>query len=196
MLRSGLGLYMKLRNRLRVDGREHLPKTGGALIVANHQSYADIPLLAAACPRHLSFLARKSLQRSDALAFIMRECGAVQIERGVNDRAALREMVERLSRGGLMAIFPEGTRTEDGTVGEFKGGALLAARKAGVPIIPAAIQGSDMIFPRGRRFPGPGRVSVRFLPPRSAAGKTALEDVRGDIAAVVELNLARREGKD
>lgn len=183
--RTVVGLYLRLRHRMVVEGLEHLPSQGGALIVANHQSVLDIPLIAASTPRHVSFVARKSLADSRLLGFIMRECGAVLIERGAGDRGAMRAMVEHLRRGDLVTIFPEGTRTLDGRVGEFKGGALLAARKAGVPIVPASIRGSYGIWPRSRRFPGPGRIAVRFSPVQAAGGAEALARVREEVAAGV-----------
>lgn len=177
--------YLKLRNRMVAEGTEHLPREGGALIVANHQSVLDIPLLAASTRRHISFVARKSLANSKLLAFIMKECGAVLIDRGAGDRAAMREMLEHIRQGDLVAIFPEGTRTHDGSVGEFKGGALLAARKAKVPIIPAGIRGSYEIWPRSQKLPGGGRIAVRYAAPVSAADKDALEQVRGAVVAGV-----------
>lgn len=183
--RRGMLIYLTLRNRMVVEGREHIPAEGGALIVANHQSVLDIPLLAASTQRHIAFVARKSLADSKLLGFIMRQCGAVLIERGAGDRAAMREMVEHLKRGDLVAIFPEGTRTHDGSVGEFKGGALLAARKAGVPILPASIRGSYDIWPRKQRLPGGGQIGLRYSEMETAVGKTALESVRAKVVAGV-----------
>ena len=178
-------LILGLRYRMTVEQIDNLPSEGGALLVANHQSFLDIPLIAAASPRHVCFVARSTLAHSAFLGFIMRECGAVLIERGKGDRAAMRAMVEHLNRGDIVTIFPEGTRSVDGRVGTFKGGALLAARKADVPIVPVAIRGSYDIWPRARRFPGPGRIALRFLAARSAQGKGTLEEVRGDIAQAV-----------
>lgn len=183
LVRTTVWLYLKLRHGMVVEGALNIPKRGAALIVANHQSVLDIPLMAASTGRHISFVARETLANSKALGFIMRQCGAVLIRRGAGDKAAMREMVEHLERGDLVAIFPEGTRTHDGTVGDFKGGALLAARRAGVPILPAAIRGSFKIWPRSRRLPGPGRIAVRYLGMLPAEGKQAIVPVR---AAVVE----------
>jgi len=183
LCRLGVSIYLRLRNRMRVEALEHLPGEGGHLIVANHQSVLDIPLLAAATSRHISFVARRSLAKSRLLGFVMRQCGAVLIERGAGDRRALREMIAHLERGDLVAIFPEGTRTRDGRVGDFKGGALLAARQARVPILPASIRGSFRIWPRDRRLPGSGRIAVRFSAPVPADAPGALEAVR---QAVVE----------
>jgi len=184
--RTAVRLYLGLRHGMRCEGVEHIPEQGGALIVANHQSVLDIPLLAASTGRHICFVARKSLADSALLGFIMRQCGAVLIDRGAGDRAAMRQMVEHLRRGDLVAIFPEGTRTLDGRVGAFKGGALLAARKAGVPIVPASIRGSFAIWPRSRRFPGPGHIAVRYAQALPAGGGAeALHAVREAVEAGV-----------
>ena len=126
-----------------------------------------------------------NLAETPWLAFVMRECGAVLIERGTADRAAMREMVEHLERGDLVSIFPEGTRTADGRVAPFMGGALLAARKAGVPIVPTAIRGAHAVWPRSRSKPGPGRIGIRFLPPIEAGARDALERAQSGIEAAV-----------
>ncbi len=147
----------------RVEGRSRVPKTGKALIVANHQSFLDIPLLTkAAHHRHLAFVARATLAESAVFAFVMRHCGAILIDRDRGDRAALRRMTEVLEAGGVVVIFPEGRRTRDGAIATPKKGALLAARLAGAPIVPCAVDGSFAAWPPSRRFPRPGRISVRF----------------------------------
>lgn len=147
----------------RVGGRDFVPKAGCALIVANHQSFLDIPLLASAAHhRHLAFVARNTLARSWWLAFIMRHTGTILIDREKGDRAALRAMTEVLRAGGVVVIFPEGQRSRDGELGSPKKGALLAARQAGAPIIPCAVDGTYLAWPPGQRFPRPGVVRVQF----------------------------------
>lgn len=151
--------------RLRVRGRENVPKTGGAVFASNHQSTLDIPIISAANTRHVCFVARETLADSRAIGLLMRECGAVLIERGATDRKALRDMAEHLKLGDLLAVFPEGTRSVDGSLSEFKRGALLTAKKAGVPIIPTGITGSLEAMPRGKLLPRPRRVGVEFGEP-------------------------------
>lgn len=171
--------------RARYEGREHMPASGGALLCANHQSFLDIPLVSHVTRRHVSFVARASLADSRPLAWLMRQCGAVLVRRGKADRAALREMLAHLERGDLVAIFPEGTRTHDGSLGEFRAGALLAARQAGVPIVPVGIRGAFEAWPRQRSLPRPRRIAVRLGAPVAADDPRALELVRARIQALI-----------
>lgn len=167
--------------RLKVEGLENVPKEGGALICANHQSYLDILVIGAAVPRHVTFVARDTLADWAWLAFVMRRCGAILIRRGTSDRAAIRAMSESLKAGGIVAIYPEGTRTLDGNLANFKGGAVMAARLAGVKLVPAGIRGAYQAWPKGRAFPLPRRIGVRFGSPIDPN----LEDARDRLEAAV-----------
>lgn len=182
-----VGAWLATRGacRMRVSGREHLPATGGAVLASNHQSHLDILALAAANHRHVSFVARDTLANWRWLAFTMRQCGAVLVQRGASDRKALREMTEHLERGDLLVIFPEGTRTRDGSLGEFKGGALLAARMAKVPIVPVGIRGALDAWPRTRAVPLPKRFSVSFGPPIDSALPDAQERLVASVQALI-----------
>ncbi len=171
--------------RERLEGREHLPASGGVLIVANHQSFLDIPLVSHVVPRHVSFVARDTLAQSRPLAWLMRTCGAVLIKRGASDRAALREAALHLERGDVVAMFPEGTRTPDGSVQPFRPGAVIAARMARVPIVPCAIRGAYQALGRNARFPRPAKLRATLLAPIDSALPDALERARAAIVAVV-----------
>jgi len=171
--------------RMRVEGRAHLPRTGGAILASNHQSHLDILALAAANHRHVAFVARDTLANWRWLGFTMRQCRAVLVQRGVSDRKALRAMAQHLELGDLVIIFPEGTRTDDGSLREFKGGALLAARLAGVPIVPVGIRGALDAWPRKRAFPLPRKIGLRFGAPIDSSLPDAQERVVAAVQALI-----------
>ena len=171
-------LFAKLYCRHSVEGVEKIPKSGGVVIAGNHASHLDIPIASMSTSRHVSFVARDTLANSRVVAYVMRECGAVLVRRGSADTRALREMVEHLRAGDCVAIYPEGTRTLDGKLGELKGGALLAARMAKAPIVPMGIDGSYNVLSRHHKFPRPAKVRVRFGDPIDPNAPDAQERLR------------------
>ena len=153
---------------VRVDGMEHLPP-GGAVLVSNHQSLIDIPLLLFAFRRPVRFLAKRELGKVPLLGNAMAVAGNLFIDRDDPRDAVrmLRNASARLSAGDLVSIFPEGRRTLDGTIGEFKPGAFQLARMSGAPVVPVYIDGGFRALPRGARRFRPARLAVRVLPPLS-----------------------------
>lgn len=178
----------------RYEGLENVPAEGGCVIAANHLSFLDIPLVAASLDRHVCFVARDTLARSKPLAWLMRQCGAVLVRRGQADRGALRAMGAHLERGDCLAIFPEGTRSPDGRLGEFRRGALMVARQAGVPIVPAGIWGTDRFLGTGQRLPRPGPVSIRYAAAIDPAESDALARTRATIASLIGEGAPRGAG--
>ena len=183
------GLELSLMHRLRVLDAHHIPAEGPGLIVCNHQSFLDIPIIANATPnrRHVCFVARASLAKSRFMALLMRQCGAVLIKRGAAERAALNEMIAHLKAGDLVCVFPEGTRSSDGTLGEFLPGAVFAAKRARVPLIPAGIRGAYLAMPRSSKLPFPRfkPISVRFAAPIDASQRDCLEQAKAAIQGMV-----------
>jgi 1-acyl-sn-glycerol-3-phosphate acyltransferase len=177
--------YLRLFHRLTVQDAQHIPREGGVLIVSNHQSFLDIGVIAASTRRHVAFVARASLARSRFLDWLMRESGAVLIQPNTPDRAALEAMIAHLEQGDCVAVYPEGTRTRDGSLGVFRAGAVIAARRAGVPIVPACIRGAFEAWPRDRKLPRPRRIQVRFAPPIPSGTENAIEVARGMIAELI-----------
>lgn len=171
--------------RLRVEGLANVPATGGAVVATNHQSFLDIMLVAAALDRHVSYVARDTLAEWWWLRLTIRQSGSVLVRRGTSDRAALRGMAAHLEAGDLVAIYPEGTRTRDGRLGVLKGGAVLAARMAGVPIVPAGIRGAYEAWPRGRIVPRPRRVAIRFGPLIDSGRPDAMERLQATIGGMI-----------
>jgi len=137
---------------LKVRGIENVPKTGGVLLVSNHQSYLDPACIAVRLPRPLSFLAKSELFEVPGLAWLIRELGAIPIRQGAGDIGALRETIQKLRDGHGLIVFPEGTRTPNGELQRLEPGIALIARKCGVPVIPVAIEGSFDAWPTGSRI--------------------------------------------
>ena len=146
--------------RIRCD--EPLPRSGGVLVLSTHQSHLDPLLLGLATNRRLSSMARSSLYRFKPFGFVITALDAVPIDREGSAVAAMKVVIKRLQDGAAVIVFPEGTRTHDGRMGEIKSGFAILAKKARVPIAPVAIVGAYECWPRSRRVPRPGRIRLEF----------------------------------
>lgn len=184
VVRACCWTFLKLWCRMRVEGSEKIPATGGCVLASNHASHLDIPIISTITLRHVAFVARDTLDQARWLSFVMRECRTVLIRRGTADRRAIRAMVEHLEAGDCVAIYPEGTRTHDGKIGEWKGGALLAARVAKVPIVPIGLDGSYRILNRYMRFPRPAKLVVRIGDPIDSSLPDAQERLLAAVRAL------------
>ena len=151
--------------RFRCFGQEHVPKDGGALLISNHQSLLDPVLLGVNQIRPLNYLARSTLFKSAAFGWLIRSLEAIPIEREGRGMAGLKETLRRLKQQRIVVVFPEGTRTPDGEVREFKPGFIALARRGGVPLLPAAIDGAAQAWPRKAKAPRPGKIVVVFGEP-------------------------------
>lgn len=154
-----------VRGGWRVRGVEHVPDEGGALIAANHLSHLDPPVVGSAIPRRTYYFAAAYLFKNPIFGFIIRKCYAFPVRRGAADRAALKAAIELLELGELLTMFPEGTRSRTGELGEFDLGAALAASRAGVPIVPCAISGTNLALPRDGTRITRSRIAVSFAEP-------------------------------
>lgn len=158
-------VIMKLLFRLEAQGIEHVPATGPVLIVANHSSVLDPPLIGGMAPRPLTFLAKAELFRVPGFGALIRRLGAWPLRRKGADPSALRTAQRVLQQGGALLVFPEGTRGDEGVLRPAKPGAALLAMQTGVPVVPAYVRGSGGAWPRGRRLPRPAKVMVTFGAP-------------------------------
>jgi 1-acyl-sn-glycerol-3-phosphate acyltransferase len=146
----------------RVRFAEPLPRQGGLLVVSSHQSHLDPLLLGLAADRRLSSLARSSLYHFTPFAAAITALDAVPIDRNASMVKTMKAIISRLRDGRAVVIFPEGTRTATGRLGEIKSGFALLAKKAAVPIVPVAIIGAYECWPRSRLLPRPGRIRLEF----------------------------------
>ena len=179
----------------RVRFAESLPKQGGLLVLSTHQSHLDPLLLGLSCHRRLSSMARSSLYRFKPFAAIITALDAIPIDRESSTVAAMKGVINRLRDGAAVVIFPEGTRTADGKLGELKGGFVLLAKRAGVPIVPVAMVGAWECWPRTRLFPRPGRIRLEFgrlLQPEQIAAMTDGEILSACTAEINHLDLTAR----
>jgi 1-acyl-sn-glycerol-3-phosphate acyltransferase len=129
--------------RVAVYGSDRVPLTGGLVVAANHFSWIDPPALGAACPRTLYFMAKVEAHRVPGLGELMRAFGTFAVRRGQSDRDAVRRMREIVREGNALGMFAEGTRQRSGVPGPVQPGAAMVAVNEEVPLIPAAIHGSQ-----------------------------------------------------
>ncbi|HEY6118243.1 MAG TPA: lysophospholipid acyltransferase family protein [Candidatus Dormibacteraeota bacterium] len=147
-------LALKIVFKATAEGTENIPQTGAILMVANHQSYLDPPAVGGFVgKRHFEFLARASLFRFKPFAWLISLLNSVPIQDDQGDSGAIREILRRLEGGRAVLIFPEGSRSEDGQMHDFKRGAALVMRKAKCPVIPAAITGAYQRWPASEKWP-------------------------------------------
>ena len=151
--------------RGRVYCRERVPPTGRVLLVSNHQSHVDPVVTTLPLPRECHFIARDTLFKNPVFRRIITHLNAFPIKRGAADVGALKEMLRRLKAECAVVIFPEGTRTKDGSLGQFRPNSLAVAKKARVTIVPVTVSGAFEALPRGSVLPRPKRVSVAYCEP-------------------------------
>jgi 1-acyl-sn-glycerol-3-phosphate acyltransferase len=152
---------------IHLSGLENVPTTGGVLFVANHQSNFDIPILIGHVPRDKGFIAKQELLKVRPFGRWMKYIGCVFINRADPRQSvqAISDAAQSLIAGHSLVIFPEGTRSADGTVGPFKAGSLKLALMAKVPIVPVTISGSKDIMPKGSSVIRSASVKVVVSPP-------------------------------
>jgi len=157
---------MRLLFRLEVVDPGLVPATGPVLIVSNHVSVLDPPLVGGAAPRPLFFMAKEELFRVPLFGRLIRSLNARPVRRDGSDMRALKASLALLEEGRALLVFPEGTRGEEGQPPrEFKAGVGMLAVMSGAPVVPVYVSGSGAALPRGRALPRLARVRVTFGPP-------------------------------
>jgi len=170
------GLPVRILYHLHVVGRERVPERGPVLFVSNHQSLFD-PVIngAAVADRQFSPIARESLFRFRPFGWLIRSYGALSVTGAAGDAGALKLAIGELAAGRCVLIYPEGTRSNDGTMKEFERGVLLLQRRAKVDVLPMGIDGAFDVWPRRQKRPSLfGRVEVRVGAVISAAELSSL----------------------
>jgi len=159
-LRNLCAFWMRYRAR----GFDRLPP-GGALLLINHQSFLDPLLVGLPLRRPVSYLARDNLFRVPVIGWILRNTYVMPIRRDAASTESLREAARRLEHGFFVGIFPEGTRSPDGSLGPLKPGFVALLRRCRAPLVPVGIAGAVDVLPRGAVWLRPRRVHVVFGEP-------------------------------
>ncbi|NEQ48883.1 MAG: 1-acyl-sn-glycerol-3-phosphate acyltransferase [Leptolyngbya sp. SIO3F4] len=167
--------------RGRIYGVENMPKAGPVLVVVNHASDFDPPIVSSCVRRPVSYMAKQELFDIPVLAPAIRAYGAYPVKRGGSAHGAIQAALQQLEQGWAVGVFLQGTRTRDGRIPEPKLGAAMIAAKAQVPLVPVSLWGTHRILPKGAKFPKPLPVTVRIgqpiAPPKSSKDKEALKAV-------------------
>lgn len=153
-------LHLYLRGR--VYGTENVPQKGPLVVVSNHASDFDPPILSCAMSRPVAYMAKEELFRVPVLKQAIELYGAYPVKRGAADRGAIRSALKCLSEGWAVGVFLEGTRTPDARIANPKLGAALIAGKAKVPLLPVSLWGTEAIFKKGSPVPRSSPVTVRI----------------------------------
>jgi 1-acyl-sn-glycerol-3-phosphate acyltransferase len=157
-------VVFKLYFRWQVHGVENVPLTGGAILAVNHSSALDPPLGGVGLPRKIWYLGRASLVKSRFTDFIFKCQHLVPITRGEADLGAMKRIISLIASGEIVLMFPEGTRSADGTLGPGKEGIGVFVRHAKADVIPCYISGTWRAMPKGSVIPRPVKIRIAYGP--------------------------------
>ncbi|MFJ8095415.1 lysophospholipid acyltransferase family protein [Streptomyces griseofuscus] len=188
-----LGPLLRLVFRPRIEGLDHVPAAGPAIIAGNHLSFSDHFLMPAILKRRITFLAKAEYFTGPGIkgrltAFFFRSAGQIPVDRSGKEagQAAIREGLGVLDKGELLGIYPEGTRSHDGRLYKGKVGVAVMALRAGVPVIPCAMIGTFEAQPPGRALPRVRPVTIRFGKPLDFSRFAGMEQQKAVLRAVTD----------
>ncbi|GAB1330951.1 lysophospholipid acyltransferase family protein [Streptomyces sennicomposti] len=188
-----LGPLLRVVFRPRIEGLEHVPASGPAIVAGNHLSFSDHFLMPAILRRRITFLAKTEYFTGPGLkgrltAAFFRSAGQIPVDRSGKEagRAAIREGLGVLRRGELLGIYPEGTRSPDGRLYKGKVGVAVMAIEAGVPVVPCAMIGTFEAQPPGRVVPRVRPVVIRFGEPLDFSRFAGMTEQKAVLRAVTD----------
>jgi 1-acyl-sn-glycerol-3-phosphate acyltransferase len=183
--------------RVSVSGLANVP-SGPAVYAANHGSILDIPILFGHLPVNFRIVHKRSIYLIPVVGWFLYLAGHIGVDRrnAFRARRSLGAAAERIRRGTSVAVFPEGTRSRDGSVRRFKRGSFVLAQQAGVPVVPVSLAGVKALIPRGLPTLRPGRIELRIHEPIPTAGASveAAERLAEDARAIVIAGCEAAEG--
>lgn len=184
--------FLRCKYNLQIAGVENIPWRGPVILAANHCSYLDPPIMSMVSPcRVVRFMARDTLFSNPVARWFFPRIGLIALDRTRGDLAALRTAVSLLKNGEVIGLFPEGTRSPDGTIQEAKGGVGFLMAKSRATIVPIRIFGTYDAFPRGSKTFHPARISARIGTPISPDELQAAIPEKGAYAAAANFVMSR-----
>ena len=165
IVRAFIWVVAKLYWRVSFEGLDNVPAEGPFVLAPVHRSFIDFGLVSGVTRRRMGYMGKESLWDSKLLGSFISMLGAYPVNRGAPDREALRRTLDLLERGEPLVLFPEGTRRRGPVVEHLHEGAPFVAARAGVPLVPVGIGGSERALPKGRKVPRPVKIHIIVGPP-------------------------------
>ena len=195
IVRFLIWIVAKLLWRISFEGLENIPRTGAFVMAPVHRSFIDFGLVSGATRRPMGYMGKESLWKNKYFGAFITHLGAYPVNRGAPDRESLRRTLELLENGKPLVLFPEGTRRRGPVIEHLHEGASYVAAKAGVPVIPVGIGGSERALPKGKALPRPVKIHILvgepLVPPPIAEGarhpsRRALKEFTAHLQAVLQ----------
>jgi 1-acyl-sn-glycerol-3-phosphate acyltransferase len=194
VVRALVASFTRLWTRMRIEGREHVPKHGAFVLAPVHRSNMDTPIASCVTRRRMRFMGKDSLWKGGPVSWLLSSLGGFPVARGTADREALQRCIAVVAAGEPLVLFPEGERKSGDVVQPLFDGAAYVALKAGVPIVPVGIGGSEAVMPKGAKFIHPKKVHVivgaPILPPPSVregrVPRSAVREVTAELHATLQ----------
>lgn len=190
--------------RWRIYNSERVPMEGPVILASNHASFLDPPAIGSALPRGCNYLARESLFRYPGVGALLRSWQAVPVDRDGAGAKGLKAILDRLLAGGVIILFPEGTRTRDGKLQPARSGIGLTVIKSDAPVVPVRVFGTFEAYGRDVKFPKPKPIAVKYGRPMNFAGlraeaktcpKPRLKEIYQQVADEIMAEIAKLEPK-
>jgi 1-acyl-sn-glycerol-3-phosphate acyltransferase len=182
-------MFCRVWCRMTIEGRENVPSSGAFLLTPTHRSILDTPIASGVTRRRMRFMGADKYWKNNAFGRLLTALGGFPVSRGTADREALKRCIAVVEQGEPLVLFPEGERKSGPLVQPLFDGATFVAVKAGIPIVPVGIGGSERAMPKGAKFISPRKVHVVIGKPLQTASVTGSPKAQRDAARQLTIEL-------